>query len=271
MSTILPQIFKLEAKSLEVNVYNLEGKPVKKIKLPEIFNTPVREDIIRRAFLSALTARIQPQGRDPLAGKRTTAESWGVGYGMARVPRVKGSTRAARVPQAVGGRKAHPPTTMKKIHERINKKERRLALASAIAATAVKYFVEKRGHDISSVPQIPLIVTNDLEKLSKTSEVKEFFIKLGLWPDIIRAKEGIKIRAGKGKMRGRRYKKPKSVLIVVGEDKGIVKAARNFPGVDVVTADKLNVELLAPGGHPGRLTVYTVSALEKIQELWGAR
>ncbi len=269
MEQIVPQIAKLEAKSLEVNVYDLNGNVVSKVKLPEIFNTPVREDLIRRAFLSILTARIQPQGRDPLAGKRTTAESWGVGHGVARVPRIKGSSRVARVPQAVGGRRAHPPTTMKKIHERINRKEKRLALLSAIAATAVRYFVEARGHDISSVPQLPLVVIDDLEKLNKASEVREFFIKLGLWADVIRAKEGIKIRAGKGKMRGRRYKKPKSVLIVVGQDRGIVKAARNFPGVDVVTADKLNVELLAPGGHPGRLTVYTVSAINKIKEIWG--
>lgn len=265
------EVFKLETKSLTVNVYDLEGKPVKEIELPKTFKVPVRVDIIRRAFHSIQTARIQPQGRDPMAGKRTTAESWGVGYGVARVPRVKGTSRAALVPQAVGGRRAHPPTTMKRVHERINKKEKRLALLSALSATAISYFVKKRGHVVETLPQVPLIVVNDLEELKKTSQVKDVLIKLGVWPDILRAKSGKRIRAGKGKMRGRRYKKPKSALIVVKEDRGILKAARNLPGVDVTLARNLNVELLAPGGDPGRLTIYTESALKEIEELWGMR
>jgi len=140
---------------------------------------------------------------------------------------------------------------------------------SAISATAIKYFVEKRGHVIEGVPQLPMVIVNDFEKINKTSEVKDVLIRLGLWADIVRAKERIRIRAGKGKMRGRRYKKPKSLLIVVGEDKGIVKAARNLPGVDIVVANNLNVEVLAPGGVPGRLTLYTESALEKISKIWG--
>jgi len=263
------KLFKLEVKNLSVKVYDLEGKPVKEIKLPEVFRAPVRIDIIRRAFHSIHTARIQPQGRDPMAGKRTTAESWGVGYGVARVPRIKGSSRAALVPQAVGGRKAHPPTTMKKVHERINKKEKRLALVSALAATAALYFVKKRGHVVETIPQVPLIVVNDFEELKKTSQVKEVLIRLGVWPDVLRAKMGKRIRAGKGKMRGRRYKKPKSVLIVISKDRGIFKAARNLPGVDVTLARNLNVELLAPGGDPGRLTIYTESALRDIEKLWG--
>mgnify|MGYP000338941617 CR=1 FL=1 len=263
------EFLKLELNNLNVNVYDLEGKAVKRIELPKLFQAPVRVDIIRRAFHSIQTARIQPQGRDSMAGKRTTAESWGVGYGVARVPRIKGTSRAALIPQAVGGRRAHPPTTMKKIHERINKKEKKLALVSALAATATPYFVKKRGHVIETVPQVPLIVVDSFEELKRTSQVRDVLIRLGVWPDILRAKTGKRIRAGKGKMRGRRYKKPKSVLIVIKEDKGVFKAARNLPGVDVTLARNLNVELLAPGGDPGRLTIYTESALKEIEELWG--
>jgi large subunit ribosomal protein L4e len=58
-------------------------------------------------------------------------------------------------------------------------------------------------------------------------------------------------------------------LVVVAENKGIVEAARNVPGVDVVTVANLNVEMLAPGTHPGRLTVWTNSAIEKLGELYG--
>ncbi|RLF17614.1 MAG: 50S ribosomal protein L4 [Thermoprotei archaeon] len=248
-----------------VNVYDLEGNPVDRIELPPIFFTPVRVDVIRRAVISAITARIQPQGRDRLAGKRTTAESWGPGYGVARVPRIKGSSRAAFAPMTVGGFRPHPPRVEKVIHERINKKERRFAIRSAIAATAIKELVEKRGHIVDYVPEIPLIVVNDIEELNKTRLVREAFKKLGLWADVERAKENTRIRAGKGKRRGRRLKKPKSVLVVVAEDRGIFRGARNLPGVDVTLVKNLNAELLAPGGVPGRLTLWSRSAIEVLR------
>ena len=84
----------------------------------------------------------------------------------------------------------------------------------------------------------------------------------------IRAKEGKRIRAGRGKTRGRKYKKVKGPLLVVGEDQGISLGARNHAGVDVVVVENLNAELLAPGTHPGRLTIYTKSAVEKLGGLF---
>ncbi|MCD6509319.1 MAG: 50S ribosomal protein L4 [Thermoprotei archaeon] len=249
-----------------IEVYDLNREAVDKVKLPTVFETPVRRDIIRRAVISSITARIQPQGRDRLAGKRTTAESWGAGYGVARVPRIKGTSSAAFAPMTVGGYRPHPPRVEKVVHELINKKERRLAIRSAIAATAIPELVEKRGHIISGVPEIPLIVVNELEEVKKTREVREIFMKLGLWDDVERVKRRIRIRAGKGKRRGRRYKRGKSVLIVVSEDEGIIRAARNLPGVDVALVYNLNVELLAPGGEPGRLTVWTKDAVTKLDE-----
>ncbi|RLE54261.1 MAG: 50S ribosomal protein L4 [Thermoprotei archaeon] len=250
-----------------VKVFDLSGNPVKEMELPPQFFTPIRIDVIRRAVLSIQTARKQPQGRDPMAGKRTTAMSFGVGLGLARLPRIKGHLwpRAAFAPNTVGGRRAHPPTTMKKIHEEINKKEKRFATRSAIAATAVLDLVKARGHRVDKVPQIPLVVTNDIEALATTSQVKYVFKTLGLWDDVERAHDRIRIRAGKGKMRGRRYTCPRSVLVVIGQDRGIVRAARNLPGVDVVEVKLLNAELLAPGGVPGRLTLWTESALETLR------
>ncbi|MCC6050160.1 MAG: 50S ribosomal protein L4 [Thermofilum sp.] len=248
-----------------VNVFDLEGNVAGSVELPEIFSAPVRPDLIRKAVLALLTSRLQPKGTDPLAGLRTTAESWGVGYGIARVPRVKGGTRAARVPQAVKGRRAHPPKVEKKIREYINEKEKRLATVSALAATANPDLVGARGHRIASVKQIPMVVVDDLQGVSRTSDIRKVLKALGLWDDVERAMDGTRIRAGKGKMRGRRYKVPKSILIVVAEDRGVSLAARNLPGVDVVTARNLNVVHLAPGGHPGRLTLYTVSALKELE------
>jgi len=142
------------------NIYNLQGRPTSKTTLPNIFTTPLRPDVIKRAVLATQTNRIQPQGRDPMAGKRTTAESQGTGSGISRVPRLKGGGgRAKFAPSTVGGRQPHPPTTQKRIVKRIPRKEAHLALLSAIAATASKATVKSRGHKITNVPQIPLVVT----------------------------------------------------------------------------------------------------------------
>ncbi|MHA1238881.1 MAG: 50S ribosomal protein L4 [Candidatus Odinarchaeia archaeon] len=253
----------------KVGVYSITGEKVEEISLPSVFETPYRPDVIKRAVLACLTARIQPHGTDPMAGKRTTAESWGPGRGVARVPRVKGrgyhaAQRAAFIPMAVGGRAAHPPKVEKKIKERINKKERKLAIRSAIAATGIKEIVEKRGHVIEKIPELPLIVEDEVQKLKTAKEVWEFLEKIGASLDIERVKKGRKIRAGKGKMRGRKYKTPKGPLIVIANDEGIFKAASNYPGVDIVNVKNLNAEVLAPGTHPGRLVIWTKSAIEKL-------
>ncbi|MBS7659310.1 MAG: 50S ribosomal protein L4 [Candidatus Bathyarchaeia archaeon] len=252
-----------------VDVFDLEGKPVEKITLPEIFDTPLRPDVIKRAVLSIQSKRLQPKGRDPMAGKRTTAESLGVGLGLARVPRIKGpSARAAFAPGTVGGRLAHPPVVEKKIVKEIPKKEKRLALFSAIAATASREVVASRGHVVDGVPQIPLVVVDDIESLKKTKEVEAVLTKLGVLGDLYRVRESVNIRAGRGKMRGRRIKQAVGPLIVISEDRGIVKAAENIPGVDVVPVTSLNAELLAPGTHPGRLTIWTKGAIEALSKLY---
>jgi len=250
----------------ELKVFDLEGKEVSKIETPPLFYVPVRIDLIRRAFLSSFTARLQPKGRDPMAGKRTSAESLGVGLGLARIPRQKGSTRGRFVVSTVGGRRAFPPTPEKRIHEEINKKEKWLAIVSALAATANKYYVENRGHRIEKVPQIPMVVVDDIVKVDTTQKLKEALKKLGLWDDVVRAQEGTKIKAGKGKMRGRRYRTPTSILFVVHEKEPLIRAARNLPGVSVVEAKYVSILHLAPGGVPGRLTVYTPKALEELSD-----
>jgi large subunit ribosomal protein L4e len=156
----------------------------------------------------------------------------------------------------------------KKIEKRIPQKEMRLALHSAVAATAHKGTVTSRGHITENIPNFPLVITDEIQSLIKTREVREAFINLGLWPDVDRVKKRRKVRAGKGKGRGRKMKNAVGPLLVIGKDEGLAKAAKNVPGVDVVTVESLNVELLAPGTHPGRLTVWTSSAIEKINEMF---
>ena len=246
------------------NVFDLQGKKVDKVTLPRVFKTPLRPDVIKRAVVTIQSHRFQPQGRDPRAGKRTTAESRGVGLGIARVPRIKSGNRAAFGVSIVGGHQAHPPRSEKKIRKKIPRKEMNLALRSAIAATGEKKIVTRRGHLVDDVPDFPLVVVDDIEGLKKTKSVEGALLQLGVWADVFRAKESRHVRAGKGKGRGRRYKQARGPLIVVSQKSAVVKAARNLPGVDVAFVDSLNVENLAPGTHAGRLTVWSHSALQQL-------
>jgi len=254
-----------------VEVYDTNGKPHEKVSLPSVFLTPLRPDVIQKAVVALQSRRYQPQGRNPMAGKRTTAESVGVGRGLARVPRVKGerypkSGQAAFAPMAVKGRLTHAPSTQRRLAKHVNVKERLLALRSAIAATGSKDLIASRGHAVEKVPGLPLVVSDDLQKVKTTAEAKNALKGLGLWEDVNRAREGIKIRAGRGRTRGRPTKHPRGPLLVVEKDEGIGKAARNLTGLDIVEVSSLNVEDLAPGTHPGRLTVWTKSALESVEK-----
>jgi len=251
-------------------IFDLQGKPIPKarVPLPPVFKTPLRPDVIRRGVITLQSHRRQPQGRDPLAGKRRSVESLGAGHGIARVPRLKEGQGAAFAVGIVKGRQAFPPVTQKKIYRKIPKKEIHLATRSALAATGQKDLVAKRGHIVDMIKDFPLIVTDEIQALKKTSQVKDAFLKLGIWPDIIRVKESLKERAGKGKTRGRRLKHAVGPLIVIAEKSDIQHAARNLLGVDITTVNSLNVELLAPGTHPGRLTIWSQSAFEKLNQLY---
>ena len=249
---------------MKAKVLSLSGEVVEEIELPSVFEEEYRPDIIKRAVLAIQSHRRQPYGPNPLSGVDYAWENWGPGYGYARVPRWKIGSRAVVVPQAVGGRRAHPPKPQKKWAEKINKKEMRKALRSAIAATINEELVKARNHLFEG--ELPKIVDDELSSIKKTKEVIEVFKAIGVYADVERAKERKRYRAGKGKMRGRRYVAKKSVLLVVDRDDGIVKAAKNLPGVDVTLVKDLNVELLAPGCHAGRLTVWTKSAVEYLGE-----
>jgi large subunit ribosomal protein L4e len=258
--------------NISTKIFDLKGEQAAKINLPQIFRTPNRPDVIKRAVVAIQSHRFQPQGRDLMAGKRTTAESRGAGLGISRVPRMKErGQRAAFAPGTVGGRSAHPPVTEKKIRKKIPKKEMRLALRSAIAATGSREIVASRGHMVEDVPDFPLVVVDEFQTLRKTRDIQEALINLGVWPDIFRVKESRKIRAGKGKMRGRKMKMAIGPLLVITKNEGVAEAARNLPGIKVALVENLNAELLAPGTHSGRLTVWTSSAFEKLDKVFGGK
>ncbi len=250
---------------LSVPVYSWEGGDAGQVVLPDVFRLPVRKDLIRRVFLSEFTAALQPKGRDPMAGKRTSARSLGAHHGVSRVPRIRNSMRAALVNMTRGGRLAHPPRVEKVIHERVNKKEKILGTMSALAATSIPDLVRARGHRFS-VEFLPVVIESEaLERIATTKQAITLLDKVGLIDDIIRAREGIRQRAGKGKRRGRRLKKPKSILFILDDHKSpFALAVKGLPGVDVAEPWNVNVLQLAPGGEPGRLTVITDSALREL-------
>jgi large subunit ribosomal protein L4e len=244
---------------MQATVHTLDGEDDGEVDLPEVFETPFRPDLIRRAVVAAQANRKQDYGADEHAGLRTPAESFGSGRGQAHVPRDGGQAR--RVPQTVGGRPAHPPKTEKDRSVDINDKERQKAVRSAIAATGDASVVRERGHEFDDDVELPLVVTDEFENVEKTQEAAGMLEALGLHADIERADEPT-VRAGRGTTRGRKYRRPTSVLFVTTGEPS--RAARNLAGADVTTAHEVDAEDLAPGTHPGRLTVWTESAIEAV-------
>lgn len=246
-----------------VNVYGIDGTVKEKIELPDVFNTPYRPDIIRKSFNVLRSNKRQPYGSDPYAGTKHATASVGKGRGMSRVPRLTQGRRGALAPSVVGGRRAHPPKAERDWKEKINKKERLHSIKSALAATADKKIVSKRGHRFDDKITLPVVVDDNFEKIKKTKEVIDVLEKIGIYDDVVRAANGKHIRAGKGKTRGRKYRTPKSVLIVSTKE-DIEKSSSNLTGVEVVKPNQINIEHLAPGGDAGRLTLFTKSALMQI-------
>ncbi len=245
---------------MKAQVLSISGSIDHEIELPAVFTSEYRPDLIKKAVISIQSHRYQPHGAYPYAGITASAVGWGSGRGASHVPRLKNGSRAAKVPQAKGGREAHPPKVAKILSREINRKERRKALGSAIAATISDELVRSRGHVFEG--SLPFVLSNEFESLGKTKDVIAALRAIGVYGDILRSEGSRKVRAGRGKMRGRRYKQRKSLLIVTGSQP--LRAARNLAGVDVCPVDSLNVELLAPGTHSARLTVWTEDAIARL-------
>ena len=169
----------------------------------------------------------------------------------------------ATTPQTVGGRRAHPPKVEKIWEQKINAKENRKAIRSALAATVDKEIVAKRGHKLPL--EYPFVLDASFEQINKTQQILDALLKLGFAEELSRSMVK-KIRAGAGKSRGRRYQRKKGILLVVGGDCPLLKAARNIPGIEIIPAKAINAEVLAPGTMPGRVTLCTTQALEMLDK-----
>ncbi len=261
---------------MKLDVLDISTNKVGEIMLPLQFEEEFRPDLIHRAVLAIQTNKRQPYAASSEAGKRASAKlsrrrrdyRGSYGFGISRVPRKILTRRGSRMnwvgafaPGTVGGRRAHPPKTEKNWKHKINKKEKLKAVRSAIAATILKGVVSERGHLPPN--NYPFVLEEKFESIDKTKNVVGLLKKLGLSNELERISER-KIVAGKGKLRGRKYKQKKGPLIVVLDKTKLSKAVKNIPGIDVVEIKSLNAELLAPGGKPGRLTLWTTSAINTL-------
>jgi large subunit ribosomal protein L4e len=236
------------------SVLSLDGKAKGKVELPPVFGTQYRPDVIQRTVVALQASLRQMHSTNPNAGLMTSGDYFGsrrnkfrqtINKGMSRLPRIKtgggGLGRVIRLPSARGGRRSHGPTG-DDFSRKVNRKEYKLALNSAIAATANRELVLLRGHMIGD-RELPVVVEDKIAEIKKAKELSKALTSLGFEDEI---SSGKKVK----------------LLIVVGEDKGLAKAAGSMSGVEVVTLDGLDVGLLAPGTHAGRLTIWGESAIK---------
>lgn len=259
--------------SMKVNVYDLDGVTVTKtLEKPDVFGIELRDDLVLKVHSLVSQNSRQPYAVSKDAGMQHSAESWGSGRAMARVPRVKGSgTRRAGQGAFANfcrkGRMAHPTKTHRRWHRKTPLCLRRTVTAMCVAATANPALIEARGHRISKVPMFPLVVSDSISNISKTKQAFALLSTLGLDEDLEKVENSKSLRKGKGKYRNRRFVSRKGLLII--HDGTELIAFRNLVGVDQMDVNCLNLLDLAPGGKLGRLVLWTESAFKKLDSIFG--
>eukprot|EP01036_Dinobryon_divergens_P025418 gene25417-33964_t len=259
-----------------VSVYDPENADtvVATVSMPAVLTAPIRSDVVHYVHtLMAKNAR-QAYAVSLKAGHQTPAESWGTGRAVARIPRVPGggtsrSGQGAFGNMCRGGRMFGPTKIWRRWHRKISVNQRRYAVSSALAASALPALVQARGHKIDNVPEFPLVVSDALNRVSHTKDAKAILEKIGAFDDVTKARDSKKIHRGVGKSRNRRYTQRKGPLIVYDVSEGLDRAFRNLPGVELTLVDNLSLLDLAPGGHLGRFIIWTKGAFEKLDSLFG--
>jgi len=259
-----------------ISVYNEKNEKTEAtVKLPGVFRCPIRPDLILKTHAQMRLNSRQPYAVNKYAGHQTSAESWGTGRAVARIPRVRGggthrSGQGAFGNMCRGGRMFAPTKVWRRWHRSINIKQKRYALSSAIAATGIPALVMAKGHAIEGVPEVPLVVSDSVESFKKTKEAVAFLKKSFAWRDCERVARGKTVRAGKGKHRTHRLKMKKGPLLVFAKDDGCVRAFRNIPGFDTLSVKNLDLTWVAPGGQGGRFLIWTESAFKMLDAIYGS-
>eukprot|EP00013_Stygamoeba_regulata_P029297 CAMPEP_0177665008 /NCGR_PEP_ID=MMETSP0447-20121125/20817_1 /TAXON_ID=0 /ORGANISM="Stygamoeba regulata, Strain BSH-02190019" /LENGTH=351 /DNA_ID=CAMNT_0019171057 /DNA_START=16 /DNA_END=1067 /DNA_ORIENTATION=+ len=259
-----------------VGVYSgTDGKRIGQLPLPAVLVAPIRTDIVQFVFSNINKNKRQPYAVSRIAGHQTSAESWGTGRAVSRIPRVSGggthrAGQAAFGNMCRGGRMFAPTKTWRRWHRRVNKNQRRFAICSALAASAIPALVMARGHQVDRMSEIPCVIADKtITSIEKTAQAVKLLKAVGASADVDRCRDSKKIRAGKGKLRNRRYTLRRGPLVVYDQKSPCIKAFRNLPGVELCSVQRLNLLQLAPGGHVGRLVIWTESAFKRLDALYG--
>ena len=251
------------------HLLGLDGKPRSTLPLPIAFSQTIRPDLIQRAVVAAQSHRRQPYGTSPTAGLRHSVEWSGKGRGVSRTPRLMGTLTGAQAPNTVGGRPAHPPRVDRIWAKKINRTERRIAFASALAATREAKLASARGHLVPHGAALPFVLDDPVEEVRSAEAAREVLQQLKLWADVRRAQQKTHLTSsGRARRRGRVRRTPRSLLVVTAAP-GKALGFRNLAGVDVVPVGRLGTEDLAPGGVAGRLTIYSRAAVESLRSRLG--
>jgi large subunit ribosomal protein L4e len=259
-----------------VNVVSVEGQQVSTVELPKVFNTPIRAEVVKEVYVNLAKNAMQPHGTSPMAGVRVSAASWGTGRAKARVPRVNGSGtnrsgQGAYANFCRGGHRFAPPNIQRRWFRPVPSRQRKFAIASAIAATAVVPLVQARGHLLGEIKEVPIVVADAIQEIKRTREAVEILKKVGLYQDVQRVLDGKVHRSSKGKFRRSAYKTKKGPLVIYNDDNGLVKAFRNIPGVETISVKALSLAKLAPAAQLGRLTVWTESAFKSLDAIYESK
>jgi large subunit ribosomal protein L4e len=257
-----------------VSVYAAnEDKVVGSSPLPAVFSAPIRHDIVQFVHKEMAKNQRQAYAVNRLSGMKHSAVSWGTGRAVARIPRVKGSGTHAAAAGAFGnqcrnGRMFAPTKTYRRWHRRINLHQKRFAVTSALAASALPALLMARGHKIENIAEVPLVVEDSVQQYTKTKEAVAFLEAIRAIDDINRVNDSKHVRAGRGKMRNRRYVQRRGPMLVLPDNVG-VRAFRNIFGLDIANVNALNLLTLAPGGHLGRFVIWTKGAFAQLDKIFG--
>ena len=261
---------------MKTQIIDIKGAKKGDIELPAVFSAPIREDIVSKVAEVEKFDIQQPYSLSPTAGRRHSASGtishrrheWKghYGKGIARVPRKAMWRRGtqfywigAEVNSTRGGRRVHGPSGVR-TERKINDKEFRLALASAIASTASQKHIIQRYSTLKGTKSLKLnfpLVIDSMEKAKVKDILAMLQTTLGdLYTLAIQNKE---VRSGLGKRRGRRYKSNAGLLLVTAKLEKV-----KIKGIDVKSVKELKVLDIYP---LGRLTMFTQKALEEIKNV----
>lgn len=259
-----------------VSVYDVSSadKAVAQATLPAVMTAPIRGDVVQYVHNLMSKNKRQPYAVNKLSGMQTPAISWGTGRAVARIPRVPGGGTQRSGQGAFGnmcrsGRMFGATKIWRRWHRKINVNQRRYAVASALAAAAVPALVMARGHRIDDVPEMPLVLSDSINSITKTKDAVALLSRFGAEADVERCRDSKKLRRGVGKMRNRRYTMRRGPLVICDSSESLDNTFRNIPGVEVTNVDNLNLLDLAPGGHLGRFCVWTKKAFDKLDTIFG--